>query len=177
MPLNDLTANHIGGTGANAGYEPQRANNNILQILGLEGDAKSILQLSLASFPIPKVNVGVIEVNYLNEKRKFAGIASFDDLSVVFTDYVDKDTAKILHQWFAKTYDADTGKVGLAKDYKKDGKVIQYSPDGQLEREYDVQGMWISALDPGDADMSSEDILRVTCTITIDKAVPTFATQ
>jgi hypothetical protein len=174
MAISDLTANHIGGTGENAGYEPQRANNCVLQILGLDGDSKTILQLSLASFPIPKANVGVIEVNYLNEKRKFAGIASFDDLSVVFVDYVDKETAAILQRWFADTYNADTGQVGMAKDYKKEGKVIQYSPDGQIEREYDIQGMWISAIDPGDADMASEDVLRVTCTFTIDKAIPRF---
>ena len=116
----------------------------------------------------------MIEVNYLNEKRKFAGIASFDDLSVIFVDYVDKETAAILQRWFAQTYNADTGQVGMAKDYKKEGKVIQYSPDGQIEREYDIQGMWISAIDPGDADMASEDVLRVTCTFTIDKAIPRF---
>jgi hypothetical protein len=174
MAITDLTANHIGGTGENAGYEPQRANNNILQVLGLDGDSKTILQLSLSSFPIPKANVGVIEVNYLNEKRKFAGIATFDDLSVVFTDFVDKETCAILQRWFAETYNAETGQVGLAKEYKKTGKVIQYSPDGAIEREYDVQGMWISAIDPGDSDMTSEDVLRVTCTITIDKAIPKF---
>jgi hypothetical protein len=174
MAITDLTANHIGGSGENAGYEPQRANNSILQVLGLDGDEKNILQLSLQSFPIPKANVGVIELNYLNEKRKFAGIASFDDLSVIFVDYVDKDTCAILQRWFADVYSSTTGQVGMAKDYKKDGKVIQYSPDGSIEREYDIFGMWISAIDPGDADMSSEDVLRVTCTITIDKATPKF---
>ncbi len=172
MPLTSMTAAHLGQ--AKGGFEPQRANNNLLYIEGLTTEEREILRMSLQSFPIPKVNIGVIEMNHLNEKKKFPGIPTWDDLSVVFNDFVDTATAATLWRWFRTVYDPKTGKLGLARVYKKTGRVVQLAPDGSTERAYGLEGVWISALDPGDSDMSSEDVLRITCTIVIDKATPEF---
>lgn len=171
MPL-DLTASHIGQS--SGGFEPQRANNCLLYIEGLSTEDREVLRLSLASFPIPKVSLGVIELNYINEKKKFPGIPTWDDLSVVFNDYVDRETSAALWRWFRETYDPVTGKLGLARRFKKTGRVVQFAPDGSTEREYDLEGLWISNLDPGESDFASEDVLKLTVTLTIDKAIPRF---
>src|SRR3990172_12748075 len=97
MPLNALHANHIGAVGG--GFELQRANNALLYIVNLDGNANNLVTLSLASFPLPKVTTNPIEVNFLNEKRKFAGMTTYEDLTVIFNDYVDPETARRLHAW------------------------------------------------------------------------------
>ena len=107
----------------------------------------------------------------MNEKRKFAGIPTYDDLAVVFNDYIDVDLAQILWDWSYQVHDPRTGKTGIASTYKRDGWVSLYGPDGEIERQYDIKGVWPSSIDPGEADLAGEDIVRITMTLTIDKVL------
>lgn len=178
MTLDILNADFLGGAGG--GYEPQRTNNALLTfVLGgnnnanvSQGASDEELTLALDTFPIPKDSNGIIEAAWLNEKRKFVGLPVFDDLSVVYKDFVDRDTAKMLRRWRYECYDPETGKIGLAATYKKKGWVSLFAPNGEYVRSYEIIGAWISNLDPGDIDMAGEDILRITATITIDKCIP-----
>jgi len=161
-----LVADHVGAQH----WEPQRVNNALLHISDLEGDDD--LVLALMSFPLPKRTMGIIEVGYVNERRKFAGLPTFDDLSVVYKDYVDKNTADFLWKWANMVYDPKTGVIGLASTYKKNGWVELFAPNGEHIRNYDIQGVWPSGFDPGDIDLTGEDTLNITMTLTIDKAYP-----
>lgn len=169
MPLNSLHADHIGGT--NGGFELQRSNNALLFIAGLDGNDNNFLTLTLQSVTLPKENTNPVEVFFLNEKRKFAGNTTYEDLTIVFNDYVDKDTAKLLYQWRYLVKNPVTGKVGNKSDYAKAGRVVKYGPDGGSEREYEIVGMWPSALDGGDMDMSSDEGIKINMTLSIDKAI------
>lgn len=171
----------LGGTkGGTPALEPQRVNNALLHITDVPGLADEELVLALASFPIPKVNNGIIEVPFLNEKRKFAGNPTFDDLSVLFKDYVNKKVADALLQWRHQVYNPHTGAIGLKSVYGKQGHVDMFAPNGEgnaaagIEpiRRYDLIGVWPSTYDPGDIDMAGEDALQITVTLTIDKAIP-----
>jgi len=167
MPLALLNADHVG----EQGFEPQRVNNALMYISGL-GGSEDVLTLSLNSFPIPKRTIGILEVGYLNDKRKFAGNPVYDDLSVIFKDYVDAETARLLWKWNYLVHNPENGKTGLARSYKKQGWVHLLSPEGSIERIYDLVGIWPSGFDGGDADMMGEDTMNITVTITIDKAIP-----
>ncbi len=176
MALDFLHANHLGGQAG--GFEPQRVNNGELIITGLEGiggGRDDALRLSVASFPLPKVSTGVIEVGYLNERRKFAGHTAYDDLSVTFKDHVDKDTAAILWKWRQIVHDPVTGKTGMAAAYKKLAYIRLYAPNGTIERQYRLEGCWLSAMDPGEIDYQGEDAVNIQVTLTIDKFYPEFA--
>lgn len=164
----------LGGQAGAATLEPQRVNGALLhiQVDGVGPLSPEDLVLALSSFPIPKVNNGIIEVGYLNEKRKFAGLPTFDDLSVVFKDYVNKPVADTLLSWRHQVYNPHTGAIGLASVYKKSAFVQLFAPDGTFERQYNLQGVWPSTYDPGDADLAGEESLNITITLTIDKAVP-----
>jgi hypothetical protein len=173
MPLDSLTAQHIGGQ-APAEFELQRTNNGLLYIVGLEGNIDNVLTLGLSSFPIPKVSQGIIEVRWLNEARKFPGNVTFDDLSIVFRDYVDRNMAGILLKWRQLCYDPVTGKVGRVALAKRQARIVLFSPTGDLEREYELQGVWPSAFDGGEIDMAGEDGVNITLTLTYDKFIPKF---
>lgn len=173
MVLDQLTAQHIGGQ-APGEFELQRQNNGLLHIVGLEGNNDNVITLGLQSFPIPKVSSGIIEVDYLNEKRKFPGKATFDDLSIVIRDYVDRDMAGILLRWRQLAYNHTDGKIGRAANLKKQARITLYSPTGDLPREYELQGVWPSSFDGGEIDMSADDGVNITLVLTYDKFFPRF---
>lgn len=164
----------LGGQTGAATLEPQRGNGALLhiQLAGVGPLQDDDLVLALSTFPIPKVTNAIIDVPYLNEMRKFAGRPTFDDLSVVYKDYVNKAVADTLLSWRHQVYNPHTGAIGLKSAYAKSGFVQMFAPDGTFERQYNLQGVWPSAYDPGDIDMGGDESLNITLTLTIDKAVP-----
>ncbi len=163
MPLTDMTA------GVLDAHEPQRVNNIALRFAELDG--ADILELAVESFPLPKRSIGIIEAGHLNEKRKFAGNPIYEDMSIVFKDLVTANVAGIIESWWKLVHDSETGRTGFATAYKKSGYAILYAPDGSLERKWKITGAWPSAFDPGDADMTGEDFIRINLTLTLDKVV------
>lgn len=180
MPLNSMGANHLGAQGGN--FEPQRQSNGLLYIMGLNtlttgagsgsGTKEDILTLALASFPLPKVTMSPIEHGYLNEKRKFVGRPTFDDLPIVFNDSVDTGIGQLLQKWWYACYNPENGQMGLASAYKKAGLIKLYGPNGQFDREIELVGCFPTAFDLGEIDMLAEDTVRITMTLTYDKYIP-----
>ena len=170
MAISDFTADHIGKS--DGSFEPQRGNNILLFVNDLAG--AETLTLSLQSFPLPKISLNPVETPFMNQKRKFAGTPTFEDITAIFNDYVDQDTSGILWRWFRIGHDPKTGKNGLAKDYKKTARAVLYSPEGSIQRDYFMEGLWISNIDPGEGDMSSDEQLKMNITFSCDKAYPKF---
>jgi hypothetical protein len=181
MPLDYLYANHLDA----AGWEPQRQNNGLLRFNGLDaggtpvpasagsgGVSENALELALVSWPLPKETTNVTELDFLNEKRKFAGKTTYDDMPIVFIDYCEQEVAKLLQSWRWLVKNPVTGQAGLAHNYKKTGSMHLYAPDGTQERVYNLVGAWPSAFDAGDMDMAADDFVRITMTITVDKCIP-----
>lgn len=177
MPLQDMSAALLD----DKNIDIQRNNNAVLYIDGVIDD-NSPLIMALESFPIPKVTLSTIEVPLRNESRKFVGKPSFDDMTVVFKDLIGKDTAKAIQKWFNTVYNANGGQalggqasgkkgaIGLAGDYKKSGRVETLKGDGSTNNIYRIQGAFPTAFDPGDMDMSGGDYVKISVTLSIDKA-------
>lgn len=173
MPLNGifLSANHIA---AQAGaFEPQRSNNALLFIDGLEDYGESggqnYLTLSLDSFAIPRFTNEPIELGFLNQNRKVAGQQTFETMEVSYRDFVDVPTADILLAWKNEVCDPFTGLVGLAANYKKSARIELYGPDGSVSRKYVVEGIWPTTIDNGQIDMNGSDKLLIAVSFCIDK--------
>jgi len=173
LPASGLTANYLGAQ--NGSFEPQRMNNGLFRIFGVPGDSGDLLVLSLDSFPVPKQDNNVLEAFFLNQKRRFSGTADPQEMSVVYKDFCDKNTAKILMGWRHVVYDPKTGVINLARNYKRTGMVEIFAPNGTLFRQYDLIGVWPSAMDPGDIDMTSDDMIKLTVTFQVDNIIQTFA--
>ena len=174
MPLDTLTANKIGAQDGE--FELQRANNGLLFLVGLEefGNVDNVITFGLSTFPVPKVNNGIIEVGFLNETRKFPGKPVFDDLSIVIRDYVDKNMAGVIMRWRQAVYNHGTGVIGRAASLKKRARIELFSPQNDGIREYELIGAWPSQFDGGEVDMAGEDSLLITFTLTYDKFIPKF---
>lgn len=162
--LSNLTADQLNN------LEPQRQNNGRIIINGLDGSDQ--VTLAASAVPLPKRAIGIIEVFHLNERRKYAGNPTFDDLAITFTDFIDIDLANILNKWWIQVYNSTNGKIGFARSYKKTGFIEMFAPNGTFDRGYDLLGVWPSNYDGGDLDKEGEDKVRITLTLTIDKATP-----
>lgn len=174
MPLDFMHANHIGG--ASGGFEEQRSNNGRLIITGLDGAGRDdVLTLAVNSFALPKAVTAILESGYLNETRKFAGKTTYEDLAVTFKDAVDKDIAGTLARWHRQVKDPVSGKIGLARDYKKTAYMSVFAPDGSTERRYRLEGVWPQSYDPGEIDMNGDELMRISITLVIDKFYAEFA--
>ena len=164
-------------------YEIQRSNTFELRIEGLNKtlnipqntvaaeNAEEVLKLSVSSSSVPHFTQNVIEIKRGNNTMKFAGAASFGEGTIKYNDYIGAGTKDVLVAWQQKCYNVRTEKVGLAKDYKRDATLVEYTPDFQIVRTWKLYGCWISGLSEDEYNSESADKHAVTATIQYDKAM------
>lgn len=167
----DFSADHIAaGSGS---YEPQRLNHFSVSFAGLgQGD---IIQKSLRSFEPPHREIDQIEIPYANETRKVASRVTVTDANMVIGDYCDKDSWKTFHDWLNLVHNVRTGAIGMAKDYKKDGTVNYYGPNGELMRSWTCQGCWPKSVSPEQFSQESGEQNTLTVPLACDKVMPSEA--
>ena len=167
MPLtNPESADHIA---AEAGtFEPQRQNNFTFEV-ALSSEDKDVITLSMQSAPLPNESNDEVEIQHQNERRYVAGQALFEATTLTIRDYVDQDTRGALLRWRKLVYNPKTGKVGLAKDYKKRAFVRMTAPDGTSERICKLIGSWPQALVGGNLSHDASEQVLIEVTIRFDK--------
>src|SRR5574344_946340 len=116
-PSNDTYTTNLAAqlfmTGKGTTYEPQRTNNFELQFIDLGSikkaggqtypqDIKDALNnaedmiLSVKSAFNPSLSVSQLSVQYGNNTVKYAGIPSYSNGTVVWNDFYDRDTERVL---------------------------------------------------------------------------------
>ena len=90
----------------------------------------SDLTLLVKSFPLPKETTDVNTIDHFNQQIKLAGKTTFDGGELVIHDAIDKDVEIMFRAWRNKVYNASKGTVGYASDYKVNGLVTEYKPNG-----------------------------------------------
>ena len=170
-------------------YEPQRLNNFEFMVTGLGttilkagfdtsdsnaylSDPESVIRLSVKSTSVPHFEQGIIEVRRGNSSLKYAGVPSFSSGQLVINDYIGTEAKMALMAWQNQSYNVKTEKVGLAKDYKHDCYLHEYTPDFQLVRTWKLYGCWISSISEQTYDTDANSVNQITATIQYDKAMP-----
>lgn len=171
-------------------YEPQRVNNFEFVVTGLGAkilksgfrtndqnaylsDPEKVIRLSVKSAFIPHFSQQPIEVKRGNSTLKYAGVPSFDSGRLVINDYIGTDAKMALMAWQNQSYNVMTEKVGLAKDYKHDCYMLEYTPDYQLVRTWKLYGCWISGIEESPFTYDQQNgVNEITATIQYDRALP-----
>ena len=170
-------------------YEPQRLNNFEFMVTGLGNrilkagfttedtnaylkDPEKVIRLSVKSAPIPHFSQNPITIKRGNTELKYAGVPSFGSGEIEINDYIGTDAKMALMAWQNQSYNVLTEKVGLAKDYKHDCYLLEYTPDFQLVRTWKLYGCWISNMSEGTYSSDSNNVNSIRCTIQYDKAMP-----
>lgn len=132
-------------------YEPSRSNHFELQIDDLKDlkslrnedfpePASNVIRLSVISADVPHFSQDNIPVKRGNMEIKYAGSPSYKSGTVVVNDFIGADTKGVLMAWQNQSFDIETQKVGLAQDYKKTARLVEYTPDYQVIRTWILVG-------------------------------------
>lgn len=149
------------------------AHNRSLPVVDLDSNKQQkILALNVTKAFVPHFSLEVLEYKRGNEKVKFAGTPTFDGGSITVDDIVGIDTKSILLAWQAQAYDVHTGRGGRMKHYKKTCKLMEYTQDYELIREWDLKGCWIKSISEDPFDKESDGKRQITVEIEYDKAIP-----
>ena len=85
------------------------------------------------------------------------------------SQYVNDDVLRLLYAWRNLCFDARTGQIGLAPNYKKPATIFMYDPSGvKIIYEFTVHGLWPSELANIDLDVSNDDIVKISATMQAD---------
>ena len=163
MPL-ELGAMHMS---ANRSFEVQRTNH--FEVI-FEGFDEDVFPLAVTSASLPNSSNDPIELPYGNSKVKVAGQATTEDVSLTMKDFITADTEKKLLEWRKKVYDPQTQKVGWAEDYKKNGRVYLFGPDGTVIRTWRLLGCWPTSFESSEFSYDGSDKREITMTISVDNA-------
>ena len=170
-------------------YEPSRSNNfeflvtdvdNLLRAgvdrdLADEADyitnGQEVIRVSVNKSSVPHFELGTIEIKRGNNVIKFAGNPTFGSGSIELHDYIGARTKDALMAWQALAYDVRTEKVFSASNYKKECKLIEYTPDYNTKiRTWVLKGCWVKSISEGEFNNESADKRLISATIEYDKA-------
>jgi hypothetical protein len=165
-----ISAQHLAP--AQGFFEPQRSYNWSLEIaLDDAGDQILIMQ-GLDSFSAPTESNEELALHYGNEVRYVAGKASFQAASLTLKDFVDMGVANAIIKWRRRVYNAESGSIGLARDYKKAADLTLMAPNQSATRIWKLQGVWPTEVSYGDLSMSSSSLVMVKVNLRYDRAIP-----
>lgn len=171
-------------------YEPARSNNFEFVATGI-GDllksglddavehdasdyitnAQETIRVSVVSSSVPHYSVSPIEVKRGNDTIKFAGTPRFSELPLVVNDYMGARTKDAIMAWQALAYNVRNGHVNRATNYKKECRLIEFTPDyKEILREWVIEGAWVSEVQEGAFSNEEEGKRTVTATIVFDRA-------
>ena len=165
-------------------WEPQRTNNFEIQFPGLNGlisidqnialpdNATDLLTLSVKSVSYPNTNIGKLQVYYGNNSINFAGKPEYGECEIVVNDFIGIQTERIIMAWSRMVYDPKTEAIGWATEYKRDGYLMEYSPDGKIVRRTQLRGCFPGNVSPGSFDYTGNDIREISVTFYCDVAIP-----
>lgn len=166
-------------------FETQKSNAGKFIVMGLDNltdpitgqlipNASDILKQSIFSFEAPSFQQAPIEVRLGNTSVKTAGTPTFADTTINLHDFVGIDTYNVLYAWQALSFNIKTGRVGLAKDYKKTAYMIEYSTDfSRVIRVWKLYGVWVTNLRKDGFDVSQNaNEVKIQCSLSYDWAEP-----
>jgi hypothetical protein len=151
------------------GYEPQRTFN--WHVIFPEGG--KIIELAIDSAFLPSNSNEPIELHYGNERHWVAGKAQFQFGQIIVKDFISEDVSRVINEWRKKVYNPSDGKIKLATNYKRKGRIVMTDPEGNQTREWELQGMWPQAVNNAANGLAYQqnDIVRIEVVIAFDRAI------
>ena len=168
----------------NDNWEPQRTNNFEIHIYGLDNltsadkglsmpsNAGKFLTLSTDSVGDLGVNIDALNVDYGNNRIHFAGKPDYGTISLSFNDFVGLETERIIAAWHKLVYNPKTQQIGRASVYKKPAHLLEFSPDGDYIKCWELHGCFPTSVSYTGYNQSNADIRKISVTLSIDYAIP-----
>jgi hypothetical protein len=148
-------------------YEPKKQNRFILRFPSSLG----INEWFVTSTSRPKATIGEVEIPFLNTSTYVAGRFNWETVDVTFKDPIGPSASQAIIEWFRLHAESVTGRMGYAAGYKKDIELEMLDPTGVVVEKWILQGTFLTNVDFGSLDYSSEDIAEITVTLRPDRCI------
>lgn len=172
--LDDLLYPEFSNTGENPDNE------YVTRRTGRTG--QEVIKLSVNKMFVPHFTLGTIEVRRGNSVVKFTDVPQWPEGTIELQDFVGLETKNVLMAWQALAYDVVSDTQGRAGDwvdtdgvahrgYKRKATLVEYSPDFQQIRYWELIGCWISAISESNFEVDGTGARSISCTLQYDRAI------
>lgn len=148
-------------------YEPKKQNRFILRFPSSLG----INEWFVMSASRPKINIGEVEIPFLNTSTWVAGRFTWDTIDITFKDPIGPSAAQALMEWVRLHAESVTGRMGYAAGYKKNVELEMLDPAGVVIEKWILEGTFLTNVDFGSLDYNSEDIAEISATLRPDRCI------
>jgi hypothetical protein len=148
-------------------WEPVKAHQFIMSI----GDIPAFLIKSSAK---PSIANGEITLDHINVQRYVKGKSVWNTIAVSLYDAIVPSGAQAVMDWIRLHHESATGRDGYSSFYKKEIKLRQLSPLGEVIEEWVLKGTYIVDANFGTLDWSSEEVVNIELTLRYDWAFLSF---
>ena len=148
-------------------WEPKRQHQFILEMDGIPS------YLIRASGK-PTITNTAVELDMINVKRYVAGKHAWDAITMTLYDAIVPSGAQAVMEWVRLHHESATGRDGYSSFYKKEIRLHQLSPLGEVIEEWILKGAFITSAGFGTFDWSSDAVQEIELTIQYDWAFLNF---
>lgn len=144
-------------------WEPKKSHQFIMSVDGIPA------YLIKASAK-PSVANGEITLDHINVQRYVKGKTVWNTISVTLYDAIVPSGAQAVMEWVRLHHESATGRDGYSSYYKKEVRLKQLSPLGEIIEEWTLNGTYIVDANFGSLDWSTEDVVNIELTLRYDWA-------
>jgi hypothetical protein len=148
-------------------WEPKKQHQFIMAIDGIPA-------YLIKSSAKPSIANGEITLDHINVQRYVKGKSVWSTLSVSLYDPIVPSAAQAVMEWIRLHHESATGRDGYSSFYKKEIKLRQLSPLGEIIEEWILHGTYITDANFGSLDWSTEDVVSIDLTLRYDWAFLNF---
>lgn len=156
-------------------FVPVTTNNFEIRVYNMDGTAPTenanLLTLSTNEIGEIQEEQDIITVHYGNGIIKFPAKVTFADVEWTLNCYCDPSVLEPLREWRNKVYNARTERMGLPSEYMRNVFFIRYDGQGNPRDVIKLPGAWISALHNGSANQEGGQVVQVSVTLVVSKAI------
>jgi hypothetical protein len=148
-------------------WEPKKQHQFILEVGGIPS------YLIKASGK-PSMTNGEVALDMINVKRYVKGKSEWNTITMTLYDAIVPSGAQAVMEWVRLHHESATGRDGYASFYKKEVRLHQLSPLGEVIEEWVLHGAFITESNFGTFDWGSDAVQELELTIRYDWAFLNF---
>ena len=148
-------------------WEPKRQHQFIMEVQGIP----SYLIKTSAK---PSMTNGEVALDMINVKRYVKGKSEWNTIEVTLYDAIVPSGAQAVMEWVRLHHESATGRDGYSSFYKKEIRLHQLSPLGEVIEEWILKGAFIVDSNFGTYDWSSDAVQEISMTLRYDWAFLNF---
>jgi len=148
-------------------WEPKKQHQFILELNGIPS-------YLIKTSDKPTISNGEVALDMINVKRYVKGKSEWNTISMTLYDAIVPSGAQAVMEWVRLHHESATGRDGYSTFYKKEIRLHQLSPLGEVVEEWILKGAFITEAGFGTYDWSSDAVQEISLSIRYDWAFLNF---